>query len=138
MVRFRLDGVYGGWEAAVTGPSDHVEFAVATDDDTVYQGYGSVHSLLRLYDLARLERAVHPQFLGYDVAERGGTVLVDLQMGHLETTYDELQAAMEPFLAELFETMDGQTVGERADHIATIQERELTLVDVDALYDRLV
>jgi hypothetical protein len=138
MVRFRLDGVYGGWEAAVTGPSDHVEFAVETDDDTVYRGYGSVHSLLRLYDLARLERAVHPRFLGYDVAERGGTVLVDLRMGHVETTYDELQDAMEPFLTELFETMDGQTVGDRADHIATMQERELTLVDVDALYDRLV
>ncbi|MFD1647115.1 hypothetical protein [Haloarchaeobius litoreus] len=138
MVRFRLDGVHGGWEAAVTGPSDHVEFAVETDGDTVYQGYGSIHALLRLYDLARLERVVHPRFLGYDVAERGGTVLVDLRMGHVETTYDELQDAMEPFLAELFESMDGQTVGERADHIATMQERELTLVDLDALYDRLV
>ncbi|WP_257300763.1 hypothetical protein [Haloarchaeobius sp. FL176] len=138
MVRFQLQGVHGGWEAAVTGPSDHVEFAVESDDDTVYQGYGSLHSLLRLYDLARLERAVHPQFLGYEVAERGGTVLVDLRTGQVRTTYDELRGAMEPFLAELFETMDGQTVGERTDHIATMQERELTLVDIDALYDRLV
>lgn len=138
MVQFRLDGVHGGWEAAVTGPSDHVEFAVESDGDTVYQGYGSIHSLLRLYDLAQLERAVHPQFLGYEVAERGGTVLVDLRMGRVETTYDELRAAMEPFLAELFETMDEQTVGDRADHIATMEERELTLVDLDDLYDRLV
>lgn len=138
MLRFRLDGVYGGWEAAVTGPSDHVEFAVETDDGTGFQGYGSTHSLLRLYDLARLERTTHPNYLGYELTEHGDALLVDLRVDRVETSYDELRGAMEPFLASLFESMDGQTVGDRDEHIETMERRELTLIDLGDLYDRLV
>ncbi|WP_435347858.1 hypothetical protein [Haloarchaeobius sp. HRN-SO-5] len=137
MLRFQLHGVYGGWEAAVTGPSDHVEFGVETDAGTILQGYASAHSLLRLYDLARLERPDHPKFLGYEVTERGDAIVVDLHGRHVETTYAELRDAMEPFLAAVFESMDGQTVGDRDDHLETIADRELTLVDLSALYDRL-
>ncbi|WP_267640972.1 hypothetical protein [Haloarchaeobius amylolyticus] len=137
MLRFEVHGVYGGWEAAVTGPSDHVEFGVETDGSPVLHTYGSMHSLLRLYDLARLEQPRHPRFLGYDVHEGPNGITLDFQAARVETTYPELRDAMEPFLAEVFGRLDDQTVGDREAHIDTILDRDEVLVDLHDLRDQL-
>ncbi|WP_435359655.1 hypothetical protein [Haloarchaeobius sp. DFWS5] len=133
MLRFELVGVYGGWEAAVTGPSDHVQFGVVTGTDQRFQTYGSLHSLLRLYDLAHLERAQHPRFLGYEVTDLGSGIVVDFQLHQVETTYEELREALEAFFGAVFAELDDQTVGDRDDHIDTIHERDEVLVDLHDL-----
>lgn len=135
MVAFELRDVAGGWDTAALGPSDHVEFAVYDDDEPLVHTYGSVHQLLRLYDCASFERNTHPQFLGYDVAERGDRVHVDLHGGRIETTYPALGDALEAFLADVFDALDDHpTQGSRDDHLATIADHDVALVDVRALY----
>ncbi|WP_435334030.1 hypothetical protein [Haloarchaeobius sp. TZWWS8] len=137
MLRFDCHGVYGGWETAVSGPSDHIEFAVVRDDEQVFHSYGSLHALLRLYDLARLERASHPRFLGYEVTERVDGITVDFQLQQVETTYAALREALEPFLGAVFASLDEQTVGDRDEHIDTIHERDEVLVDLHELRGEL-
>ncbi len=138
MVAFELRDVAGGWDTAALGPSDHVEFTVHADDESVVHTYGSFHQLLRLYDCASRERTRHPQFLGYDLAERGDRVHVDLHGGRVETTYGDLETALEAFLADVFDALDAHpTHGSRDDHLATIAEHDVALVDVRALYDDL-
>jgi hypothetical protein len=139
MVAFELRDVAGGWDTAALGPSDHVEFAVYEDDTPVVHTYGSFHQLLRLYDCATHERTTHPQFLGYDLTERGDRVRIDLHGGnHVDTTYVDLQAALDAFLGDVFDALDAHpTHGSREDHLATIAEHDVALVDVDALYDDL-
>jgi len=138
MVAFELRAVAGGWDTAAVGPSDHVEFTVYDDEDAVASTYGSMHQLLRLYDCASFERERHPQFLGYDVTERGDRVHVDFQMGRVETTYDDLRAALEAFLGDVFDALDDHpSHGTREEHLETIVEHDVALVDVNALYDDL-
>jgi hypothetical protein len=138
MVAFELRDVAGGWDTAALGPSDHVEFAVYDDDAPVVHTYGSFHQLLRLYDCADHERTTHPQFLGYDLAERDGRVHVDLHGGRIDTTYADLQVALDAFLGDVFDALDAHpTHGSRDEHLQTITEHDVALVDVDALYDDL-
>lgn len=138
MVAFELRDVAGGWDTAALGPSDHVEFVVVDDGDAVVHTYGSVHQLLRLYDCASLERARHPQFLGYDLSERADGVVVDFHATRVETTYDALQTALEAFLGDVFDALDDHpTHGTRADHLGTIADEDVALTDVRALYEDL-
>ena len=138
MVAFELRDVAGGWDTAALGPSDHVEFAVYDGDDAVVHTYGSMHQLLRLYDCASFQRTTHPQFMGYDLAERGDRVHLDLYGGHVETTYGALTDALEEFLADAFDALDAHpTHGDRDEHLDTIDDHDVALVDVHALYDDL-
>lgn len=136
MVEFELRGVYGGWDQAVFGPSDQVDYVVHGREDSL-SSYDSVHSLLKLYDLARLEQATHPRFLGFSVRERGEGIEVELHGFRVLTTYEELRSAMEPFLADLFRGLDEETVGDRDRHVTALADSGETLVDVEDLYDRL-
>jgi hypothetical protein len=141
MIDFELEDVAGGWDQARFGPSDQVDYVVRTDAGAV-ASYDSVHTLLKLYDLARIERASHPRFLGFEVRELGpdGAIAVGIHGHRAETTYAELRAAMEPFLAELFRALDEESVGgapEREDHVAAIVESDEVLVDLAELYERL-
>jgi hypothetical protein len=139
MVAFELRDVAGGWDTAALGPSDHVEFAVYDDADAaVVHTYGSMHQLLRLYDCASFQRTTHPQFLGYDLVERGDRVHLDLHAARVETTYDALADALEAFLADVFDALDAHpTHGSRDEHLDTIADHDVALVDVHALYDDL-
>jgi len=138
MVAFELQDVAGGWDTAAVGPSDHVEFVVVDGGDAVVHTYGSVHQLLRLYDCAALERPRHPQFLGYDVTERGNGISVDFQAARVETTYGDLRRALDAFLGDVFEALDDHpTHGTRAEHLGTIADQDVAITDVDGLYDRL-
>lgn len=155
MIAFELRGVTGGWDTAALGPSDQVEFVVSdvadgddadggndvddfNDAESVLHTFGSVHQLLRLYDCASRERTTHPKFLGYDLSERGDTVVLGLRTGRVETTYPALRDALEPFLADLFAALDAHpTHGTRAEHLDTLCEHDIALVDVTDLYDDL-
>jgi len=138
MIAFDLRDVAGGWDTAAVGPSDHVEFAVVEDGDAVVHTYGSVHQLLRLYDCAARERTRHPQFLGYDVSDRGDGVVVDFQAARVETTYDALRDALEAFLADVFDALDAHpTHGTRAEHLRTMADQDVAVTDVTALYEEL-
>jgi hypothetical protein len=140
MIAFELEAVYGGWEQADFGPSDQIDYVVETDAGPA-ENYDSLHTLLKLYDLARIEQSRHPRFLGYSVHETGpdGEIEVEIHGRRATTTYEELRAEMEPFLASVFRALDEETVGDgREEHIASIVENEEVLVDLRELYDRLV
>jgi hypothetical protein len=152
MVAFELRGVTGGWQTATVGPSDHVEFAVhdaaapgeSTSPDSnseagrggpVAHTYASFHQLLRLYDCAVHERTTHPQFLGYDLTERGDALEIDLRTARVETTYPELEDALEAFLGDVFDALDAHpSHGTRDTHLDTLADHDVALVDVHDLY----
>lgn len=159
MIAFDLRDVTGGWHTAAVGSSDHVEFVVHADapgenapreagvDDggdgdgrgpPVANTYASFHQLLRLYDCAVHERSTHPQFLGYDLSERGDTVHLDLRTARVETTYPELLAALESFLGDVFDALDAHpSHGTRDSHLETLADHGVALVDVHDLYREL-
>lgn len=132
MVEFELLGVYGGWDQAVFGPSDQVDYVVRTDAGRL-ETYDSVHSILKLYDLARLERAVHPRFFGFGVTELEAGIAVEMHGLQFETTYGDLRTAMDPFLAELFAGLDDETAGNVESHVRDLSESDEVLVDVPTL-----
>jgi hypothetical protein len=147
VVTFELRDAAGGWEQARFGPSDQVDYALYEDDgdterDPVLTSYDSVHTFLRLYDLARLERTTHPDFLGVTLRETGRAVGADdgdrdelLELAvhgtTVRTTYPELRAALESFFAALFPALDRETPGERPD-LATFDVGVLDLAEVYA------
>lgn len=140
MISFELEAVYGGWEQADFGPADQVDYVVETGMGRA-ENYDSLHSLLKLYDLARIEEPRHPQFLGYSVQEVGtdGEISVEIHGLRGTTTYEELKAEMEPFLADVFRALDEETIGDsRQEHVDSIVENDEVLVDVNELYDRLL
>lgn len=118
--------------------ADATDASLDPDPNPVTHRYGSVHQLLRLYDCARRERPTHPQFLGYDLSERGNAVVLDLRTGTIETTYDALKVALEAFLGDVFDALDAHpTHGSRADHLETMHAHDVALVDVAELYEDL-
>jgi hypothetical protein len=139
MIAFELEAVYGGWEQADFGPSDQIDYVVETDRGPA-ENYDSLHTLLKLYDLARIEEPNHPRFLGFAVHEAGadGEIAVEIHGRRATTTYEDLREEMEPFLAAVFRALDAETVGDREEHVASIVENDEVLVDLRDLYDRLV
>jgi hypothetical protein len=137
MLAFELRGVYGGWDQAVFGPSDQVDYVVRTGEDSM-ASYDSVHSLLKLYDLARLEQPTHPRFLGFQVQDLAEGIGIEMHGFRFATTYADLRAAMEPFLEDLFLGLDDETLGDRDEHVAKLADSGEIIVDVSDLYDRLV
>ncbi len=144
MVTFELRSVAGGWEQARFGPTDQVDYALYDGDgdgDPALRSYDSVHTFLRLYDLARLERTEHPAFLGATLRE-AGTVgpddepLLELAVHgtSVRTTHPELRAALRSFFGALFPALDGETPGERPD----LSTFDVGVTDLNRLYDDVV
>ncbi len=144
MVSLELRSVAGGWNQARFGPSDQVDYALYAADgtgDPVLASYDSVHTFLRLYDLARLERTTHPDFLGATlrVTDEGDgheeqTLELALHGTTVRTTYADLRAALEAFFGALFPALDAETPGERPDLAAF----DACLTDLDRLYAAVV
>lgn len=139
MVEFELRGVAGGWDQARYGPSDQVDYVLRADGRAV-ESYDSVHSFLKLHDLARLERPDHPRFLGFRVHERrdGAGITVEIHGTRVETTYAELEAELAEFLAAVFRELDAGTVGDRREHVDALDRSGEVIADVPTMYDRLV
>ncbi len=144
MVTFELRSVAGGWEQARFGPTDQVDYALyadgpAAEGGPVLASYDSVHTFLRLYDLARLERTTHPEFLGATLREtdetRDGDPLLELSVhgATLRTTHPELRAALESFFRALFPALDRETPGERPD----LSTFDVCVVDLERVYDEV-
>lgn len=146
MVTFELRSVAGGWEQARYGPTDQVDYALYDGDggdDPALRSYDSVHTFLRLYDLARLERTEHPAFLGATLREAGTVgpegneeTLLELAVHgtSVRTTHPELRAALRAFFAVLFPALDEETPGERPD----LSTFDVGVTDLDRLYDEVV
>ena len=157
MVRFELRDVAGGWEQARFGPTDQVDYALyesttprARDSDGLgsdtetpaLRSYDSVHTFLRLYDLARLRRTTHPEFLGARLRETDervgpeGDELLELAVHgtSVRTTYSELRGALRSFFGVLFPALDRETPGESPD-LGTF---EVAVTDLDRLYAEVV
>lgn len=147
MVRFELRDVAGGWEQARFGPTDQVDYALydsADADGPALRSYDSVHTFLRLYDLARLERTTHPEHLGARLRETGERVgpkgvraeLLELAVHgtSVRTTYPELRGALRSFFAVLFPALDRETPDERPD----LETFEVSITGVDRLYAEVV
>ena len=105
------------------------------------RSYDSVHTFLRLYDLARLERTTHPEFLGARLRETGervgpGDELLELAVHgtSVRTTYSELRGALRSFFEVLFPALDRETPGERPD----LETFEVAVTDLDRLYAEVV
>ena len=106
------------------------------------RSYDSVHTFLRLYDLARLERTTHPEFLGARLRETGervgpeGDELLELAVHgtSVRTTYSELCGALRSFFGVLFPALDRETPGESPD-LGTF---EVAVTDLDRLYAEVV
>jgi hypothetical protein len=167
VVRFELRDVAGGWEQARFGPTDQVDYALyesttprardsnrpgsnspgsdglGSDTETpALRSYDSVHTFLRLYDLARLERTTHPEFLGARLRETGervgpeGDERLELAVHgtSVRTTYSELRGALRSFFRVLFPALDRETPGESPD-LGTF---EVAVTDLDRLYAEVV
>ncbi|PSQ39084.1 hypothetical protein BRD13_04865 [Halobacteriales archaeon SW_5_70_135] len=166
MVRFELRDVAGGWEQARFGPTDQVDYALyesttprardsdgrgsdglgsdglGSDTEPALRSYGSAHTFLRLYDLARLERTTHPAFLGARLRETGervgpeGDELLELAVHgtSVRTTYSELRGALRSFFGVLFPALDRETPDESPD-LGTF---EVAVTDLDRLYAEVV
>jgi hypothetical protein len=137
-VRFELEAVAGGWAEAVFGPPDQVDWRLVDDGAVLLHSYDSVHTVLTLYDCAVRERTEHPAFAGWSLREHDDGVTLRLHGAAVETTYADLTAALEPFLAALFRELDAETPGDPADGPARLDREGPALVDVPALYDRLL
>lgn len=138
MVEFELRGVAGGWEQARYGPPDQVDYVLRTGEDRL-ESYDSVHSFLKLYDLARLEKPDHPRFLGFGVSEDPGgeSITVEVHGVRVRTTYPELESALAEFLGTVFEELDAQTTGDRREHVAALDGSGEVVAELPALRDRL-
>jgi hypothetical protein len=137
-VRFELEAVAGGWEEAVFGPPDQVDWRLVDDGDVLLRSYDSVHTVLTLYDCAVRERTDHPAFAGWTLSEGADGVTLGLHGAAVETTYAELQTALEPFLAALFRALDAETPGDPADGPERLDREGPALADLPALYERLL
>lgn len=137
-MRFELEAVAGGWGEAVFGPPDQLDWRLVDDGVVVLRSYDSVHTVLTLYDCAVRERTEHPSFAGWSLREHGDGVTVRLHGAAVETTYADLTAALEPFLAALFRELDAETLGDPADGPARLDREGPALADLPALYDRLL
>ncbi|PSQ18908.1 hypothetical protein BRD00_03980 [Halobacteriales archaeon QS_8_69_26] len=139
MVEFDLRGVAGGWEQARYGPPDQVDYVLRADEGAL-ESYDSVHSFLKLYDLARLKTPDHPRFLGFGVREDpgGDSITVEVHGMRVRTTYPELESALAAFLAEVFEALDDQTPGDRREHVEALDDSDEVVAELPELYDRLV
>jgi len=137
-VQFELEAVAGGWTEAVFGPPDQVDWRLVDDGRVVLHSYDSVHTVLTLYDCADRRRTTHPSFVGWSLSERGDGVVLELHGAAVETTYDELAAALERFLAALFRGLDAETVGDGAEARARLDQEGPVLADLPSLYDRFV
>lgn len=137
-MELELRGVAGGWDQAEFGPSDQVDYVLRTGERRL-ASYDSVHSFLKLYDLARLEEPDHPRFLGFGVREDPGgeAVTVEFHGTAVRTTYPELEAALAEFLGEVFRALDEETHGDPAEYVERIDDSGEVLVELPALYDRL-
>lgn len=146
MVTFELRSVAGGWEQARFGPSDQVDYALYDGDgsaDPVLTSYDSVHTLLRLYDLADQQRTTHPAYLGATLrateghGTAGGTsedergLELSIHGITVETTYTDLRAALRALFVDLFPALDRETPGERPD----LSTFDVCVTDLARLYD---
>jgi len=147
VVTFELRSVAGGWEQARFGPTDQVDYALYESGadpgvgDPALRSYDSVHTFLRLYDLARLERTEHPAFLGATLREAGTVgpddeVLLELAVHGttVRTTYPELRAALRSFFRVLFPALDAETPGDRP----ALEAFDVGVTDLARLYEEVV
>lgn len=137
-MRFELEAVAGGWAEAVFGPPDQVDWRLVDDDAVLLRSYDSVHTVLTLYDCAVRERTEHPAFAGWSLREHAEGVTLRLHGAAVETTYADLTAALEPFLAALFRELDAETPGDPAPDRERLDREGPALADLPALYERLL
>lgn len=137
-MRFELEAVAGGWGEAVFGPPDQVDWRLVDDGTVVLRSYDSVHTVLTLYDCAVRERTEHPSFAGWSLREHDDAVTLRLHGASVETTYADLTAALEPFLAALFRDLDAETPGDPAPERQRLDREGPHLAGLPALYERLV
>jgi hypothetical protein len=136
-VRFELDDVAGGWGEALFGPPDQLDWRLVDGERVLLRSYDSVHTVLTLYDCVTRERTTHPEFVGWSLREVDDGVRLRLHGATVRTTYADLEAALEPFLAATFRALDAETPGDPAAEREHLDREGPALADLTALYDRL-
>jgi hypothetical protein len=137
-MRLELVDVAGGWEQAVFGPPDQVDWRLVVDGEVRLASYDSVHTFLQLYDCVSRERTTHPSFFGVQLDERGDGLRVGLHGAVVETSYAELAGALESFLGALFRELDAETHGDVGEYVARLDRDGPVVADVAGLRERLL
>lgn len=147
MVKFELRNVHEGWHiVGVLGSPDDIYLAIHTDRYDPIETYDSLRHLVKLYECALEERPSddHPVRGGFMVEERSDAIVVELSPNAkqhpkpYETTYDELQNALTPFLADVFRGLDSRSSEE--ERVRGIEHMALNysfLTDFRELYESL-
>jgi hypothetical protein len=137
-MRLELVDVAGGWEQAVFGPPDQVDWRLVVDGEVRLASYDSVHTFLQLYDCVSRERTTHPEFFGVRLDEYGEGLRVGLHGTVVETSYAEVAGALEGFLRELFRELDGETYGDVGEYVERLDRDGPVVADVTGLRRRLL
>lgn len=139
MVSFELEYLSSGWVYAAIGPRDQVAFHLHKGDGSSARYLESVRVLLTLYDCAvnEIPDEEHPINTVFDIDERNGEIAVDYRGNRFVTTYETLRRELRPFLADVFEQLDGDGESSEQREQAQVELSERLLIDLPELYERL-
>jgi len=148
MLEFSVREVWHSWNELWPGSvPDAVDFTVRADETGDVRSYGSVDHFVQVYEcaVAEIPTSEHPmnELTRLKIAESNSSVTLTVIGYEINTSYEELKEALEPFLSDVFEQIDDRTedVAEDPERVKEFTERINTrwplLFDFSDLHDQL-